>query len=65
MTTITITLPDDRARKLQELAARFQVAPEDLLRVSLEEILSRPDEDFQQAVRYVLAKNADLYRRLA
>jgi hypothetical protein len=47
------------------LAARFQVAPEDLLRVSLEEILTRPDEAFQQAARYVLAKNADLYRRLA
>jgi predicted transcriptional regulator len=65
MTTITITLPDDRLRQLQELAARFHVAPEDLLRVSLEEILTRPDEAFQQAVRHVLAKNADLYRRLA
>ena len=35
MTTITITLSDDRALKLQELAAR-----------------------------YVLTKNAELYRRL-
>lgn len=65
MATFTITLPDDRALKLRELAARFQVAPEDLLRVSLEEILTRPDEAFQQAARYVLAKNAELYRRLA
>jgi len=65
MTSITITLPEDRAHKLQELAARFQVSPEDLLRVSLEEILTRPDEAFQQAVQYVLTKNADLYRRLA
>lgn len=61
----TITLPDDRVRRLCDLAARFQVAPEDLLRVSVEEILSRPDEDFQQAARYVLEKNTDLYRRLA
>jgi predicted transcriptional regulator len=65
MTTITITLPDDHLRQLQELAARFHVAPEDLLRISLEEILTRPDEPFQQAVRYILAKNVDLYRRLA
>ena len=64
MTTITISLPDDRLRQLQELAARFQIAPEELLRVSLEEILTRSDETFQQAVRYILAKNADLYRRL-
>jgi predicted transcriptional regulator len=65
MTTITISLPDDRLRQLQELAARFQVAPDDLLRVSLEELLTRPDETFQHAVRHVLAKSADLYRRLA
>lgn len=65
MTTITISLPDDRLRQLQELAARFQVPPEDLLRVSLEELLNRSDETFQHTVRHVLAKNADLYRRLA
>lgn len=65
MTTITITIPDDRLRKLQEIAARLQVAPEDLVRVSLEELLTRPDETFQRAAHYVLQKNADLYRRLA
>jgi len=65
MTTITITLPDDRALELQELAKRLHVSAEDLLRVSLEEILTRPDEAFQQTVHYVLAKNAELYRRLA
>ncbi|MDQ7029183.1 MAG: hypothetical protein Q9O62_05080 [Ardenticatenia bacterium] len=39
--------------------------PEELLRVSLEELLSRPDEAFQEAMAYVLTKNAELYRRLA
>lgn len=65
MTTITVSLPDDRARELQALASRFQITAEDLLRVSLEELLTRPDDAFEDAVRYVLAKNADLYRRLA
>ncbi len=65
MTTLTITLPDDRLRKLQETAVRFQVSPEDLARLSIEELLSRPDEAFQHAAEYVLKKNADLYRRLA
>jgi predicted transcriptional regulator len=65
MTTIRISLPDDRAQKLRDMASRFQVTPEDLLRVSLEELLARPDEEFQEAVRHVLAKNVDLYRRLA
>lgn len=65
MTTITITLPDDRLLKLKERATRFSVSPEELVRVSIEELLSRPDEAFQSAVNYVLKKNAELYRRLA
>jgi hypothetical protein len=65
MTTITITLPDDRLLKLKERATRFSVSPEELVRVSIEELLSRPDEAFQRAVNYVLEKNAELYRRLA
>jgi hypothetical protein len=41
------------------------VTVEDLARVGIEELLSRPDEAFQQAADYVLRKNAELYRRLA
>ena len=62
---ITITVPDDRLLKLKEMAARFQVTPEALLRASLEEMMTRPAETFQHAVSYVLQKNAELYRRLA
>jgi len=65
MTTFTITLPDDRVKKLQEIAERFRVAPEELVRASLEELLARPLDDFQDALERVLAKNADLYKRLA
>ncbi|MGB7621854.1 MAG: DNA-binding protein [Terriglobia bacterium] len=65
MTTITIPIPDDRMRKLQELAARFNITPEDLVRVSVEELLARPEEQFRLALDYVLKKNAELYRRLA
>jgi len=65
MQTITITLSDDRLAQLQELAIRFGVQPEDLVRVSVEELLTRPEDAFQRAVQYVMEKNADLYRRLA
>jgi predicted transcriptional regulator len=65
MTSITITLPDDRLAKLREIAARLKVTPEDLARVSIEDLLTRPDETFKQAVEYVLQKNSNLYRRLA
>jgi len=65
MTSITIAIPDERLLKLKELAARFQVTPEELVRVSVEEILTRSEEDFQRAASYVLKKNAELYQRLA
>ena len=64
MTTITISLPEHRLLKLKEMATRLSVAPEALVRFSVEEILSRPEEAFKQAADYVFAKNAELYRRL-
>ncbi|GAB4397402.1 MAG: hypothetical protein OHK0052_19670 [Anaerolineales bacterium] len=64
MTSITIALPNDRLQKLQEMALRFQVSPEELVRVSIEELLARSEDDFQTALTYVLLKNAELYQRL-
>jgi len=65
MSTLTITLSDDRLAKLQEIADRFNIKAEDLARVSIEELLTRPEESFQRAADYILHKNAELYRRLA
>ena len=65
MTTITVALPEDRLLKLKEIAARLRVTPEDLVRVTIEELLARPDEAFAQAADCILNKNGELYRRLA
>ena len=65
MANITVTVSEDRLQKLEEIAARFQVTLEDLVRVSLEEMLTSPDENFRDALNHVLNKNADLYQRLA
>ena len=65
MTTITISLPEDRLQKLKEIASRFSVAPEELVRASIEELLTRPEDEFRQVLEYVLRKNAELYQRLA
>ena len=65
MSTLTITLSEDRLIRLQEIASRFNVRAEDLARVGIEELLRQPDETFKQAAEYILSKNAELYRRLA
>ncbi|MBI3962432.1 MAG: DNA-binding protein [Deinococcus sp.] len=64
MTSITVPLPDQRLLELQKTAARLGVAPEDLVRASIEELLTRPDEAFMQAMELVVKKNAKLYKRL-
>lgn len=65
MKSLTITVSDERLEQLREAAARLGISPEDLARAGVEDLLARPDEALQQAVDYVVRKNADLYRRLA
>ena len=65
MTTITIELPSERLQKLQEMSLKFGVSMEELVRVSVEDMLTQPEEQFRQAAQYVLKKNAELYKRLA
>ena len=65
MTTITVELPSERLQKLQEMALRFGVSMEELVRVSVEDMLTQPEEQFRKAAQYVLKKNSELYKRLA
>ena len=65
MTSITIALPDELMSKLQDLAERHQVAPEELLRATVEDLVSSPQASFEEAMAYVLQKNNELYKRLA
>jgi hypothetical protein len=55
----------DRLAKLQEIAARLHISPEELARAGVEELLARPEETYQRAMDDVLKKNAELYRCLA
>jgi hypothetical protein len=65
MSTLMINLTDDRLRALEKLSTRLNISPEELVRLSIEDILTRPEETFQNAMKYVLEKNSELYQRLA
>ncbi|MCU0550845.1 MAG: DNA-binding protein [Leptolyngbya sp. Prado105] len=65
MASITIDLSDSQIQKLQDLANRHGVAIDILLKASVEDWLNSQKPDFADAADYVLAKNAELYRRLA
>ncbi len=65
MTALTIPLSDERAAQLRIWAEQAGLPPEEFLRRRVEQLLDRPDPQFQQAADYVLRQNAELYRRLA
>ena len=65
MATITIELPSEGLQKLQDMAQKFGVSMEELVRVSVEDMLTQPEEQFRNSAQYVLKKNAELYKRLA
>ena len=65
MTRITVQIDDTRAEALRDKAARFGLNAEELLTASISDLVNRPDDDFDDAVRRVLSKNKELYQRLA
>ncbi len=65
MTVLTVQIDDAKAAALREKAERAGLDAEQLLRASIDDLLDRPAPDFERAARRVLAKNRDLYRRLA
>ncbi len=65
MADITISLPEKRLARLKEMAPRYGISAEDLVRASIDQLLGGPEEEFKKAADYVLKKNEELYQRLA
>ena len=64
MKTLEVRVPDDIASKIERAAHDRGLSVEELLRSSVEEKLAR-DAEFEDAASRVLAKNAELYKRLS
>ena len=62
---LAIELSSAQAERLHQEAARLGIAPEELARAALADLLAAQDEEFQAAVDRVLQKNRGLYQRLA
>ena len=65
MTSLTISLPDEIITQLNELAQKHNISTEELIRASVQELVSTPEEQFEFSLDYLLEKNAELYKRLA
>jgi len=64
MASLTISLNDEELRYPEQTAQKFGIRVEELVRLGVDEYVAR-HRRFEQAGRYVLQKNAELYRRLA
>jgi len=63
--SISLQLDDEQSRRLLEIARELNVDPAELAKAAINDLVSRPSEDFDRAARYVLEKNRELYRRLS
>ncbi len=62
--SISLHLDEEQSRRLKERARELGVDPGELAKAAVNDLLSRPDDDFSRAARRVLEKNRELYRRL-
>ncbi len=65
MIAIRIDIPEERLNLLYQRARSLGITPEELIRLSIAELMMRPLPDVQQAIDDVVQKNTELYRRLA
>jgi len=65
MTTITLTLKDEKVQKLKETAESYGLNLEQFVIASIEDLISQPEPEFNEAVKKVLQKNKELYKRLS
>ena len=62
---LAFELPQAQAEKLCDEAKRLGLAPEELARAALADLLGPPDAEFRAAATRILHKNQELYKRLA
>ena len=65
MTRITVHLDDSKAALLREKSEKHGLSLDQFVKATIEDLLAQPEPDFEAAMRRVLAKNEELYKRLA
>jgi hypothetical protein len=65
MVRITVEIEDSKATLLRQKADKFGLLPDQFVAATIEDLIGRPEPDFEAAMRRVLSKNKELYDRLA
>jgi hypothetical protein len=65
MTRITVQIEDTKAALLREKARKYGISLDQFVSASIDDLLAQPEPEFEAAMRKVLSKNKELYKRLA
>ncbi|MBI2433004.1 MAG: DNA-binding protein [Candidatus Hydrogenedentes bacterium] len=65
MQTLAVPISEEQFEQLQRRAEELRVSPETLAQAGIADFLAVPDDTFTAAADQILARNAELYRRLA
>jgi hypothetical protein len=63
--TLNLELDEQQIQRLQTIANRLNVSVSELAKAAINDLLAKPESDFERAAARVLKKNAELYKRLA
>ncbi|HRX78213.1 MAG: ribbon-helix-helix protein, CopG family [Planctomycetaceae bacterium] len=63
--SISLQLDEEQSKQLEELARELGVDARELAKAAVNDLLTRPSDDFTRAAKFVLEKNRELYRRLS
>lgn len=63
--TLQIELPPEQHDRLLRMAERLGVAPQELARVALADVVNGPDDQFNSMMERIIRKNTELFARLA
>lgn len=63
--TLNLELDETQTQRLEEAARRLNVSVSELAKAAINDLLAKPESDFERAASHVLKKNAELYKRLA
>ena len=63
--TIVLQLDEVQSERLRQRASALNLDPQELAKAAINDLVSKPADDFERASKLVLEKNRELYRRLS
>jgi|GEM_PF-564418 len=65
MATINLNIDENKVKLLKQKAEEYGLSLDELLTATFDDLISKPDKNFSEAVKYIIKKNKKLYQKLS